>query len=151
MTRKYNSALQALYGTQSLDPLKRIPDTARPRGEPEIKPSIPTEAEDQARLVKELRRRGLFVFAIPNSGKRSVWGGQRERAMGLLAGVPDLFLAQPYGGYSGCFVEMKRVKGGIISESQQDCIRQLNILGYMAFVAHGFDEAMQLVSNYMGW
>jgi len=48
------------------------------------------------------------LFAIPNGGLRHAAIANRLKMEGVKAGVPDLFLPVPRGGYSGLFIEMKR-------------------------------------------
>lgn len=49
-----------------------------------------------------------LLFHIPNGGKRTKIEASRLKAMGVLPGVPDLFLALPLGGYHGMFIEIKK-------------------------------------------
>jgi hypothetical protein len=67
----------------------------------------------------------------------------------LKAGVPDLFLAIPRGGYSGMFIEMKRITGGIVSEAQKEWHRRLTENGYKVVVCRGFDVAKEEVIKYL--
>lgn len=52
-----------------------------------------------------------LLFHVPNGGKRSKVEAARFKAMGVQAGVPDLFLPVPRGAYHGLFIEMKAPKG----------------------------------------
>jgi hypothetical protein len=49
----------------------------------------------------------------------------------------------------GLFIEMKRQKGGRISEEQSRWIAELNKSGYRAVVAYGFEDAKQIILNYL--
>lgn len=49
-----------------------------------------------------------LMFHIPNGGKRTAVEAARFKAMGVVAGVPDLFLALPGNGYHGMFIEVKK-------------------------------------------
>lgn len=124
-----------------------------------------SESTSQQAVVKWFRvaRHELKVddprvlFSIPNGGsraKRTVGGrtfsteAQRMKDEGLVAGVPDLFLALPRNGYHGMFVEMKE-KGNRPSDEQ----RQMNLLfelqGYMCHVAYGSSDAIDAITKYV--
>src|SRR5689334_17054479 len=84
------------------------------------KPRLPTEADDQRAVVSWLRRNGIWHFHPKNGGAKSMGGAMRDKAQGLVAGVPDLIITTPppCGGYVGAAVEMKRITGGSISPRQ---------------------------------
>ena len=48
-----------------------------------------------------------LLFHVPNGGKRNAAEAARFKAMGVKAGVPDLCLPVPRGGYAGLYIEMK--------------------------------------------
>jgi hypothetical protein len=89
------------------------------------------------------------MFAVPNGGARSVRTGQRLKAEGVLAGVPDIFLAAPRGSSHGLFVEMKRVHGGTVSKPQKLVMARLMAAGYACRVCRGFAEARDVVEGYL--
>ncbi|HEV2917589.1 MAG TPA: VRR-NUC domain-containing protein [Candidatus Babeliales bacterium] len=66
-----------------------------------------TEYQAQCALVDWARLKGLPLIAIPNGGKRTRWEGARQKKLGLLPGVSDLFLAIPSRGFGGFWIEMK--------------------------------------------
>jgi hypothetical protein len=68
--------------------------------------------------------------------------------MGVMAGVPDLCIPIPSGAYHGLYIELKRLKGGKVSDSQSDWLLFLREKGYYAEVARGFDEAREMVLHY---
>ena len=101
-----------------------------------------------------LAHRGLGVphasllFAIPNGGARNPATGAVLKAEGVRAGVADLMLACPRGGFSGLFIELKTTSGRV-REEQKAFIALVIGQGYWAQVARGFDEARVLIERYL--
>ena len=90
-----------------------------------------------------------LLFAIPNGGNRNVITAANLKAEGVRAGIPDLFLAVPRGGFGGLFIEMKKQKGGRVSDKQKTALSILEEQGYMAVVARGWSEARRTIENYL--
>lgn len=103
---------------------------------------IPSEAEEQRRLVQLLRREGVLVFSVPNGGKRMKREAYDLKRQGLLAGMPDLVLPGPDARWRCLAIEMKRQKGGRLSEEQQACHRLLKVCGWQILVCKGCDDAL---------
>jgi len=91
------------------------------------------------------------LFAIPNGGQRSGRTGAMLKAEGVKSGVPDMFLSYPCNGYHGLFIELKKRNGNPsdVSEAQADWISRLNQAGYLANVAYGAKEAVQIIMDYL--
>ena len=69
----------------------------------------------------------------------------KNKQSGLNPGLPDLLICLPH---FLLFIEMKRTKGGQVSDEQKEWIRELNKYGdVLAQVCFGFDEARQLVED----
>ncbi|MBQ1528628.1 hypothetical protein IIZ77_03215 [Candidatus Saccharibacteria bacterium] len=89
---------------------------------------------------------------------------KQKRQNGGRRAWPDMFIAEPYGfGYnakSGLFIELKkkgvRLKkknGEWASEhiaEQAEVLERLEFRGYRAVFAVGFDEAKEIIDNYLG-
>lgn len=97
----------------------------------------------------------LVFMSIPNGGKRDPRVAAQMKREGVLAGAPDLFLAEPRLNLAepklschGLFIEMKRI-GGKTSEKQNDVIFQLKQKGYKVIVAEGADEAYGELLRYV--
>jgi len=99
----------------------------------------------QSKTIYEL----ASLFSVPNGAHVSKAQAGKLKSEGLKAGVPDLFLAIPRRGYSGMFIEMKRVTGGIVSQSQKEWHRRLSDNGYLVVVCRGFDAAKLEILNYL--
>lgn len=99
----------------------------------------------QSKTIHEL----ASLFSVPNGAHVSKAQAGKLKSEGLKAGVPDLFLAIPRRGYSGMFIEMKRVTGGIVSQAQKEWHRRLSDNGYKVVVCRGFDVAKEEILNYL--
>jgi rhodanese-related sulfurtransferase len=112
-----------------------------------FKARIPTEHEDQKGFVTWFRMTypRVRIFAIPNGGVRSKAAAGKLKAEGVSAGVPDLFVPA-----WGLFIEMKRLKGGVVSEEQKDWLDYLASEGYSVMVCRGIDDAIRSVKAFKG-
>ena len=95
-----------------------------------------------------LQHPDLLCFAIPNGGARNAVTGARLKAEGVLAGVPDLMIAEPRGYWAGLFIEMKTATGKL-SKEQKQMQETLTEKGYSFAVCRSFDEFRQIVTDYM--
>ena len=91
----------------------------------------------------------VLCFAIPNGGARSALTGAMLKAEGVVAGVPDLMIAEPRGQFAGLFVEMK-VKPNRPSKEQKDIIKRLEDAGYKVAVCYCFEDFEKVVTDYLG-
>lgn len=119
---------------------------------------VPKESDEQTAVVQWAELHGLKLTSIPNSTWTSSFKQKaHNHATGLRKGFCDLIiLIRPDQAKDGkgrlLAVEMKRVKGGVISTAQRDWISALNCLGtdhIESVVAHGADEAIQYLSGYL--
>ena len=100
----------------------------------------------------QCRRFGIpeqMLFAIPNGGQRNIITAKRMKDEGVRAGIPDLFLAVPRGKFHGLFVEMKKTRGGVVSNAQKACMQMLSDNGYCVTICHGFMDAQEAVKGYL--
>jgi len=116
-----------------------------------MKPYTLTEYEECIILfdyLSLLQNKGKIILFthIPNSTYTPSWNQKRRnKRMGVSAGVPDYMIITKK---KLLFIEMKREKGGVISEEQNMWIDGLNsVKGVFASVARGFDEAKNIVDN----
>ncbi len=94
---------------------------------------------------EELQR----MYAIPNGGLRNARTAVTLKRTGVKAGVPDVFLPAKRQGYGGMYIEMKRRKGGVVSQAQKEFMADLISYGYYVKVCHGFDEARDAITEYL--
>jgi len=115
----------------------------------------PTEHEEQCAVIDwcEIASHQYpelsLIFAIPNGGQRHVGVARKLKAEGVRSGAPDLFLPVARGIYHGLFVEMKRQKGGRLSDTQKDYFPRLIQQDYKVIVCNGADEAMNGIQEYL--
>lgn len=116
---------------------------------------LPSEGEEQATLfswaqMQSRRRPELkLLFHIPNGGSRNKIEAAHLKAQGVKAGVPDLFLPVARGVWYGLFIELKRQKGGRVSDQQRRWIEALERQGYRAEIACGWREAAAIITDYL--
>ena len=102
-------------------------------------------AEMAAGRYPELR----MMYHCPNGGFREAREAHNLRRQGVKAGVPDIVLPVPRGGYHGLYIELKRRKGGRLSDEQRVWLDRLNRLGYRAIVCQGWDAAREEIKAYL--
>lgn len=121
-----------------------------------MKVRVPTEHDEQVALMQwaawETARHGelRWLHAIPNAGAGAQRGqAGKMKAEGAKPGVPDLCLPVPRGNYHGAYIEMKRVRGSVMSEDQGCWRDHLKASGYAHCVAKGFAEARDFLLAYL--
>ena len=110
---------------------------------------LPTEDVEQQTFVQWLRLNNIKHWRTPNETYTTSWKQKsKNKALGVSAGVPDLFIALP--GIGLLAIEMKRRKRGVVSPQQREWIETLNTIpGVQAFVARGSDEAIAIVQSFI--
>jgi hypothetical protein len=115
----------------------------------------PSEHEEQAALVSlcrayEARYPALgMAYAIPNGGARHKATAARLMAEGVRAGVPDLCIPVPRRGYHGLYIELKRTRGGRLSEAQFAYAAALRGYGHRVEVCAGWYAAWAVICDYL--
>lgn len=89
-----------------------------------------------------------LLFHIPNGGKRNAQEAARFKRMGVKAGVPDLFLPVPRGGFHGLWIELKAANGKT-STAQESMLKELRLQGYAAKVCFGWEKAAVAIKTYL--
>lgn len=112
-----------------------------------------TESQEQAAFVAWIRLQfpGVLIHSVPNGAYLSGTPRQRAaqiarlKAEGFVPGIPDLHIPA-----LGLWIEMKRQKGGRLSQEQAEQIAALESAGDTVIVSKGFDEAKAAVLAHMG-
>lgn len=121
------------------------------------RPALPPapEAAEQTALFEwaELTSRQYpplrLLYHVPNEGKRSAAEGARLRAQGLRRGVPDICLPVAVNGFHGLYIELKRERGGRVSDDQQFWLDALMEQGYFVALCRGWERAAGVIMRYL--
>jgi hypothetical protein len=99
------------------------------------------EATIQRAVFAHLRARaapGVFAFHVPNGGYRKPVEAAIMKGLGVVAGVPDVFVV-----HNGrCFALELKVEGGRATDKQLACIAALREAGAFTCIAQGLDRAI---------
>ena len=116
---------------------------------------IPTEAEEQAAFIEwaELYRQKYpelaMLYHVPNGGSRHKLEAVNLKRQGVKKGVPDLCLPVARRGYHSLYIEMKRSKGGRLTQEQKGWIQNLRNYGNLAIVCEGAELAKKAILMYL--
>jgi hypothetical protein len=110
----------------------------------------PKREEDaaQAAAVVWMQKLNIPHYAVPNGAKRTLAAAVRLKSTGLVAGIPDLVIPVARRGFHHLYIEMKREKGGHVSDQQKYWLAALTQLGHYAVIARGFEDFKRIVSYY---
>lgn len=112
------------------------------------------EDEHQRRLMTWARQAAIYdrpyelCHHVPNGGRRDKRTAELLKAQGVLAGVPDVFLPYPSGGYHGLYIELK-AESGQPSKEQNIFLRAALDNGYYACVCYGWAVAVTVMFCYV--
>lgn len=95
--------------------------------------------------IPELKR----MFHVPNGGSRHIAEAAKLKAMGVKAGVPDIFLPVITARFNGLWIELKNAKG-VVSKEQQEWLEYLASQCYATRVCFEWKEAKQAILEYLG-
>ena len=105
-----------------------------------------SEHQEQCLLIEwmELQHPSVRIFAIPNGSYKGIQARIKAKKEGLRSGVLDLMVPA-----WKLFIEMKKEKGGKLSETQKDWKQYLESVGYSVIVAHGFKDAKIQIAQFL--
>ncbi|OHV12987.1 VRR-NUC domain-containing protein [Kushneria phosphatilytica] len=119
------------------------------------------EGQEQAVLIRWLygeRQRQSIVgpayaatYAVPNGGSRHKLEAANMKKQGVRAGVSDLVIAVPRGGYHGLYLEFKATppRDAALADSQREWLTLAEEQGYCSVLARGLEEAKATIREYM--
>ena len=117
--------------------------------------TTPLESQEQTTLFEWIRLMAKkwpeleLCHAVPNGGSRNPVEARNMRLQGVRAGIPDICLPCARKGHHGLYIELKRIKGGRVSVEQKKMILALQEQGYKAVVCYGWEEASNVIQEYM--
>jgi hypothetical protein len=89
-----------------------------------------------------------LLFAVPNGGKRGIKTAITMKAEGQRAGVCDILLPYPAGGFAGLAMEFKS-KDGTTSDAQDQYMEDLQRAGWRVEVVRSTLGAIEIVKEYL--
>ena len=103
----------------------------------------------------------IWRFDLAADLKLTIGQARKHKRLQQHRGYPDLFIAEPRGKYHGAYIELKKAgtrifkkDGTLVADEhireQFDMLEQLRRKGYVAEFACGFDEAKEIIDNYLG-
>ena len=115
---------------------------------------VPHESEEQMAFVQWLTFKGLDFFAVKNEQTMSKKSPQmaaiqeaKAKRMGKKTGVQDLVI---FTHSQIVFIEIKRKKGGKVSEEQKEWNKIVNKYPYAkAHICYGCTDAISVVEKYL--
>ena len=117
---------------------------------------VPTEYDECVKLVQYLCIKKLKFTHVHNEMYTKSWSQKNKaKALGVCPGVPDYMIVIPNDrsedGISYIlFIEMKRVKGYVVSDAQKAWQRALNgVTNVQSYICKGFEEAKEVIDKYI--
>lgn len=111
---------------------------------------IPTEASEMLRVAQYLNARKIFWIHCPNEGRRSFRQGRMLKAQGMRAGVADVLIldgAPKFPECRGIAIELKRIKGGVVSPMQKQFLDDCEERNWVTYIAKGADDAIDFLQR----
>jgi len=109
-------------------------------------PYLPTEDDESATFASALDMMGLTFTHVNNEQWTTSWKQKaRNKRLGVRRGVPDYIVIK---GDTLYFCEMKRKKGGVVSDDQlawQDALR--GVKRVKTAICKGYDEAIAFIND----
>lgn len=130
-------------------------------GKPRRKQKLEESLQIQVATYLKLNHPNIIFRSDFAAGIKMTMGqAVRHKAMQSGRAYPDLFIAEPRGIHCGLFLELKRSKEEILKKDgklredvhvqEQNNVRlELLKRGYQALFACGFDEAIEIIENYL--
>ena len=133
----------------TFEEMKAIANTTTTR-----KKSRHIESQIQQSCVKWFRLQfpeiGLLLFAVPNGGARNKREAGILKGEGVTAGVADMILLKPSGGFASLCIEFKtEEKGSTQRETQKQWQKAAEAAGNKYVICRSFDDFRKEVISYL--
>lgn len=109
------------------------------------------EDDLQKQVASYLDALGLLWCHVPNegiSGRKGVRYGAKMKSKGLKSGVPDCLIFTPSEPFTGLALELK-VGRNTLTKNQKKWLLELSILGWECKYAYSFEDAKQIIDEYL--
>lgn len=121
-------------------------------------PGVPLEDDEIIAFHQWLQLHNIPHTHVPNEvngqTKALRMRAVKMKRMGTSAGFPDLVLFIPIYGVTGeidayqpAFIEMKRIKGSTVSQSQKEWLKIIDMAGIPCAICKGAAAAIEFVEN----
>lgn len=90
----------------------------------------------------------VIAYHVPNGGKRNFLEAVQFKRMGVLAGVPDVIIDEPCGGYHGARIELK-IFPNKVTDEQKAILERYKHKGYFVDVCFNFESFQETVKHYL--
>ncbi len=114
---------------------------------------VPKEFDDQCvvfELLKYCKLDGAdMAFSTLNGIRLPIGLAVKAKKAGNKQGVPDILIDVARGQFHGLRIELKREKGGVVSQVQSDWHDRLRQEGYKVVIARGANEAIAAIKTYL--
>lgn len=105
-----------------------------------------TEDQECYLLVEYLNLKNIKYTHINNEMWTKSWKQKaRAKRMGVSPGFPDYLILIKN---KLMAIEMKRSKGGVLSDNQREWLEALKACGIDGYVCKGFEEAKKIIDSY---
>lgn len=102
-------------------------------------------AEEEKGRYPELR----LLNGSLNGVKLTEGQSMKCKRTGMRKGWPDVNLPVARGKYHGLYIELKRRKGGVVSDIQREILGLLQDQGHLVHVCKGYREAVHIILEYL--
>ena len=114
-----------------------------------------TESQLQIAAMKWLRQQrgpnGLWLaFHVPNEGARGAREGATLQRKGVLAGVSDILIAEPYDNLCGVAIELKR-PGQAPTTAQRLFLQAMQDRAWHVGIAESMDDVKALCTGLLNY
>lgn len=100
-----------------------------------------------------LRLNKLTFHHTFNEGKRTRTQQHKIKGFGVMAGIPDILIFKPCGGFCGLAIELKVIyangRKNVLSADQKAAAKTMQAAGWKVVTVYDFEQFTEAVKNYM--